>query len=266
MSSQRNFFDSYAKGQSFTTGFSSSTAQVQSTQSNFEGRKSELEGEQEAILRFAQDNLVVASGSTDYSKLSTLKDAILALKSSYFSTGGIAVKGEKRDDLDRRFLLIEHEIDGLLRRRIEFSSKDYEGGSRFLDFTNILNEKENQIIELEKKINNLEERLRRASAREVELENKIVALRAENIQLRDKSLSGDKLYNAIQRENDLEKATKEIETLKANFASAASVWKNQLSKLVAKYPTEKADLDYEISAILQKTGVNVYPVNGVEVV
>ncbi len=109
--------------------------------------------------------MVVASGSSDYSKISTLKDAILELKSSYFSTGGISIKGEKRDDLDRRFLLIEHEIEGLLRRRIEFSSKDYEGGSRFLDFTNILNEKENQIVELEKKIQNLEERMRRASAR-----------------------------------------------------------------------------------------------------
>lgn len=94
-----------------------------------------------------------------------MKDVVLELKNSYFSTGGVAIKGEKRDDLDRRFLLIEHELDGLLRRRIEFSSKDYEGGSRFLDFTNLLNEKENQIIELEKKIQNLEERLRRSSAR-----------------------------------------------------------------------------------------------------
>lgn len=210
--------------------------------------------------------MVVASGSSDYSKIATLKDAILELKSSYFSTGGISVKGEKRDDLDRRFLLIEHEIDGLLRRRIEYSSKDYEGGSRFLDFTNILNEKENQIIELEKKINNLEERLRRATAREVELENKIVALRAENIQIRDKTLTGDKLYNALQREADLEKATREIETMRANFASAASVWKSQLSRLVAKYPTERADLDYEITSILQRAGVSAYTVNGAEIV
>lgn len=204
--------------------------------------------------------MVVASGSSDYSKIATLKDAILELKSSYFSTGGISVKGEKRDELDRRFLLIEHEIDGLLRRRIEYSSKDYEGGSRFLDFTNILNEKENQIIELEKKINNFEERLRRSSAREVELENKIVALRAENIQFRDKTLTGDRLYNALQREADLEKATREIETLRANFASAASVWKSQLSRLVAKYPTERADLDFEITSILQRAGVSAYTV------
>lgn len=69
-------------------------------------------------------------------------------------------------------------MDGLLRRRIEYSSKDYEGGARNLDFTNLLNEKENQIVELEKKIQNLEERLRRATGREIELENKIVALKA----------------------------------------------------------------------------------------
>lgn len=55
-----------------------------------------------------------------------------------------------------------------MKRKINYSVKDGDG-SRFLDYTNLLNEKENQIIELEKKINNLEERLRRASQRELEL-------------------------------------------------------------------------------------------------
>jgi hypothetical protein len=52
-----------------------------------------------------------------------------------------------------------------LKRRINFSVKDVEGGHRTMDYTGILNEKENQIVELEKKIQNLEERLRRASKR-----------------------------------------------------------------------------------------------------
>lgn len=39
-----------------------------------------------------------------------------------------------------------------------------------MDYTGILNEKENQVVELEKKIQNLEEKLRRASKRETELE------------------------------------------------------------------------------------------------
>lgn len=68
-------------------------------------------------------------------------------------------------------MLLEHEVDGLLKRRITFSVKDNQGGHRFLDYTGLLNEKETQIVELEKKIQNLEERLRRASQREQELED-----------------------------------------------------------------------------------------------
>lgn len=75
------------------------------------------------------------------------------MRSNYFNpNSGLSVQGEKRDELDRRFLLIEHELDGLLRRRIEYSTKDHEGGSRNLDFTTLLNEKEVQIVELEKRI------------------------------------------------------------------------------------------------------------------
>ena len=91
-------------------------------------------------------------------------------------------------------------------------------------------------------------------------------MRAENLQLRDKTLTGDKLYNAVQREADLEKSLRDIETLRANFASAASIWKNQLSRFVAKYPTERADLDYEITNILQRANVSAYTVNGTEIV
>lgn len=45
-----------------------------------------------------------------------------------------------------------------------------------MDYTGLLNEKENQIVELQKKIQNLEERLRRASKREAELEDDITRL------------------------------------------------------------------------------------------
>ena len=47
-----------------------------------------------------------------------------------------------------------------------------------MDYTGILNEKENQIVELEKKIQNLEERLRRSSKRESELEEEIIRINA----------------------------------------------------------------------------------------
>jgi hypothetical protein len=43
-------------------------------------------------------------------------------------------------------LLLEHEIDGLLKRRINYSSRDEIGGTRVMDYTGILNEKETQIV------------------------------------------------------------------------------------------------------------------------
>jgi hypothetical protein len=62
--------------------------------------------------------------------------------------------------------LLEDEVGGLLRKRINYTIGDQMSGERVLDYAGILNEKENQIVELEKKITNLEERLRRASGRE----------------------------------------------------------------------------------------------------
>lgn len=163
-------------------------------------------------------------------------------------------------------MLFEHELDGLLRRRIEYTGKDFEGGSRNLDFTNLLNEKENQIVELEKKIQNLEERLRRASAREIELENKISQLNAENLSLRDRSLTGEKLNLAVQLQADNDRLTKDIETLRANFASAASIWKNQVGQIRSKYPNERFDIDTEITTLLQRVNVKTYNVSGIETV
>jgi len=54
--------------------------------------------------------------------------------------------------------------------------------------------------------------------------------------------------------------------LKANFASAASIWKTQLSKFVSKYPSERAELDYEITNLLQRASVTAYSINGIETI
>ena len=58
-----------------------------------------------------------------------------------------------------------------------------------MDYTGILNEKENQIVELEKKIQNLEERLRRSSKRESELEEEIVRLNTNFRKLQNPNVS-----------------------------------------------------------------------------
>ena len=185
--------------QSSTNYQSSSQNQVATQRTGFSSG-ADLKAESDLFLRYANSgDALVISGTSDYGLLAALKDAILKLKTDFFSrTGSVSIKVEERDDLDKRFLLFEHELDGLLRRRIEYSAKDFEGGTRNLDFTTLLNEKENQIVELERKILNLEERLRRASAREIELENKITQLNAENLSLKDKSLTGAKLDLAVQ--------------------------------------------------------------------
>lgn len=48
-----------------------------------------------------------------------------------------------------------------------------------LDYSLLLNEKENQVVELEKKIQNLEDRLRRAGDREQQLEEHVIRLTEE---------------------------------------------------------------------------------------
>ena len=208
---------------------------------------------------------MVVSGGSEFSQISSLKNAILELRSHYFNPNtGLAVKGEARDELDRRFLLVEHELDGLLRRRIEYSSKDYEGGTRNLDFTNLLNEKENQIVELEKKIQNLEARLQKATSREIELENTITGLKAEF--LSSKGFSGAKLDDAIARERALDQAQRDLAAARENFAAGASLWKLQLDRLKAKYPNERFEFDNDLSSTLQRHGVQVFNTNGVSIV
>lgn len=123
MSGEREFFDRYARGTQGTTynqsttqatgGYTSnvtysssqriagsSTSDNAQNTRNFEAHRSELEGERSALLKYASDlnENVIVTGSTDYSKLSTLRSAILELKNGYFSqTSGFSIKGEKRD-------------------------------------------------------------------------------------------------------------------------------------------------------------------------
>ena len=70
----------------------------------------------------------------------------------------------QKEEYNKRLHLLESEIDGLMRRKVNVSTGDSTG--RVLDYDLLMNEKETQIVELEKKIQNLEERLRRSGKRE----------------------------------------------------------------------------------------------------
>ena len=89
-------------------------------------------------------------------------------------------------------MLFEHQLNGLLHTTAG------SGSVRTLDYNSMLTEKENQIVEYERKISNLEERLKRSNAREVELENKITQLNSQLLAAKDKSLTGERLDLALQ--------------------------------------------------------------------
>lgn len=131
-----------------------------------------------------------------------------------------------------------------------------------MDFTTLLNEKEVQIVELEKRIQNLEERLRRSNAREIELENRIVALKAENLTLRDKSYTGEKLEAALKREAAFDQAQRDLDTYRGNFSAAVSLWNNQLAQLKAKYPNDRFEFTPELNKLLLSSNVTAYNTNG----
>lgn len=140
----------------------------QNKQRDIDGQALEILGDRAATLAWEQrvGNVEIIPGGSNVSILSDFKGSIVKLWEDFFNgTTGIHLQTDVKDQLQKRLLLLEHEVDGLLKRRIQFSVKDRQGGERVLDYTGLLNEKETQIVELEKKIQNLEERLRRATLR-----------------------------------------------------------------------------------------------------
>ena len=176
---------------------------------------------------------MILSGGSDFSQLTGFKGALLALRNDFFGQGSerITIQGEKREELDRRMLLLEHEIDGLLKRRIDFSVRDKQGGHRTMDYTGLLNEKENQIVELEKKIQNLEERLRRASFREKELEDEVVRLHAAMKAMNSSSVSRTDIEKILQISTESRQAHENLQRLQGQLLAFGSIAKTQFDKL-----------------------------------
>lgn len=74
--------------------------------------------------------------------MKNLKNILLGLQSEFVDHGPkVVFAGEKKDDFNKRLILLEGEIEGLLKRRINYSARDEIGGTRYLDYTGILNEK-----------------------------------------------------------------------------------------------------------------------------
>lgn len=117
-----------------------------------------------------------------------------------------------------------------MKRRINYTVKEGESG-RVLDYTGILNEKENQIVELEKKIQNLEERLRRASKREGELEDEIVRLKSALKAVSNPSLSRADLDKLLIGAVEYQALDEKFNKLRAQFATVGGLVRSQFDRL-----------------------------------
>jgi hypothetical protein len=75
--------------------------------------------------------------------LARYKDYLLSLKGTYESDPEIKrLPGTSKLHYEQRLQLLENEIDGLMKKKINYTSQDVQG-TRFLDYTTILHEKEN---------------------------------------------------------------------------------------------------------------------------
>ena len=147
---------------------------------------------------------MVISGFSDVDHLKNLKNILLTLQGSWLQEGNrFVMNGDQREDFNKRLLLLEGELDGLMKRRVNASTADSTG--RVLDYDLLMNEKENQLVELEKKIQNLEEKLRRSTQREKDLENEIVRLTSVVKSVNNQSVSKAELdrlcINIVDYEN-----------------------------------------------------------------
>jgi DNA repair exonuclease SbcCD ATPase subunit len=148
-----------------------------------------------------------------------------------------------------------------LKRRINFSIKDQVGGSRTMDYTGILNEKENQIVELEKKIQNLEERLRRASKRESELEEEIVRLNASFRKLQNPNISRADIDSLLIGTVQFTAIENKYNNLRNQLSAFAGLVNTQFEKL----RSQGIRFEYEsnLNSLLKGENLDVSVVNGV---
>lgn len=168
--------------------------------------------------------------------------------------------GERREQLDRRLLSLEHEIDGLLKRKINYTIKEGES-SRFLDYTGILNEKENQIVELEKKIQNLEERLRRAGKRENELEDEVVRLKSALKSVNNPNVSKSDIEKILIGAQEYRTLEEQFNKLKIQVSTFGGLVKTQFEQL--RSTGVRFEYESNLNQLLQGQNLEISIVNGI---
>ena len=125
-----------------------------------------------------------------------------------------------------------------------------------MDYTGLLNEKENQLVELEKKIQNLEERLRRATMREKELEDEIVRLHSALKAVDKPNCSRQDIEKILQISTESRTALENFQRLQGQIAAFASLSQAQFEKL--RQSGIRCEYENELNALMSSAAGKNY--------
>ena len=182
-----------------------------------------------------------------------MKDILLNLNSKWRKEGGrFIVAGEEGEEFNKRLLLLEGEIDGLLKRKINVSTGD--GSGRVLDYSALLHEKESQIVEYERKIKNLENRLEVATK---EIDRLNTVLKAVN----NPNISKLELERLTIGAVEYSKLEEKYARLRGQMASFSSLFKTQLDKL--RNSGVKFENEATLDQLLRSEGIQTSIASGV---
>lgn len=203
---------------------------------------------------------VVLSGMSDIEHLRSMKNVLINLQGNWLQEGNrFVVSGDQKEDFNKRMMLLESEIEGLMKRRVNASTADSTG--RVLDYDILMNEKENQLVELEKKINNLEDKLRRSTKRNEDLENEIVRLTQVIKATSNTNLSKIDIDRLCITHVDYESLNEKYSNLRGQLLSFGSLYKTQMDKL--KTQGVRMENESTLDALLRGENMRAETANGV---
>ena len=130
-------------------------------------------------------------------------------------------------------ILLEHEMDSLMKRKINFTSVD-QNGTRFLDYTTMLNEKENEIIRLEKKLENFESKCSANKKREDALNDEIKRLSEALEALKNPNITQEQISDLLLKNSDAVQKNKQANVQKKKMETTSKVLKTHMEDLKLK--------------------------------
>ena len=144
-----------------------------------------------------------------------------------------------------------------MKKKIHYTSVD-EKGTRFLDYTTMLNEKENEIIGLNKKIENLENKNDSNKKREDALKKEVNRLSDALKALENPNVSKEQISDLLLTNADAVQLNKQAVAHKKKMETTSQVLKTHMNDL--KLKGVKVESENQINRIIEedeKVNINV---------